>query len=67
MAFYDLKKEDRVILVSKMNAEILSELKAGKQKHILAYFFNEDTYIRKTAYLAIGRIYKEEEKLQKNI
>jgi HEAT repeat protein len=67
MAFYDLKKEDRVILVSKMNAKILGELKSNKSIKIYSYFSDEDTYIRKTAYLAIGRIYKTEEKLHLRI
>ncbi|HXB40901.1 MAG TPA: HEAT repeat domain-containing protein [Bacteroidia bacterium] len=67
MAFYDLKKEDRVVLVSEMNAEILNELKLNKSIKIYSYFSDEDTYIRKTAYLAIGKIYKREEKLQMGI
>ena len=58
MSFYDLSKEKRVELVAKMNAVIESELSAGKNTAILRYASDEDTYIRKSAYLAIGKIYK---------
>ncbi len=57
MSFYDLNKSERIELVDKINQQILSELKSGKQKYILDYFSDEDTYIRKTGYLAIGKIY----------
>lgn len=64
MSFYDLSKSERIELVDKINQQILSELKnarlpdgQGKQKNILDYFSDEDTYIRKTGYLAIGKIY----------
>jgi len=64
MSFYDLSKEQRVKLVEEINAHILSEIKSKKQTYILNYFSDEDTYIRKTAYLAIGKIYKAEENLR---
>jgi HEAT repeat protein len=67
MSFYDLSKPKRVELVEKINAEILSELKSAKSKAILNYFSDEDTYIRKTAYLALGKIYKIEKHLHKDI
>lgn len=67
MPFYDLSKSQRFELVEKMNKQILSELKTGKSNHILNYFSDEDTYIRKTAYLAFGKIYKAEKELRKII
>ena len=67
MSFYDLSKEQRVKLVEEINSTILSEIKKRQQKSILAYFSDEDTYIRKTAYLAIGKIYKTEINLQNDI
>ena len=67
MAFYDLKKEDRVELVEKISKEIFDELSAGKQEKIVIYFSDEDTYIRKTGYLAIGRIYKANQRLQPRV
>ena len=67
MAFYDLPKEDRNTLVKEINSRILLEIKGARQKSILSYFSDEDTYIRKTAYLAIGKIYVAEEKLKRKI
>jgi len=67
MAFYDLSKEKRSALVEQMNREIFSELSSGKLNMLEAYFADEDTYIRKTAYLATGRIYKANEGLQEKI
>lgn len=67
MAFYDLDKASRVKLVNIINEKILSDLKTNQQKNLLNYFSDEDTYIRKSAYLAIGKIYKNDPKLQKKI
>lgn len=67
MAFYDLSKSEREELVAEINKHIFSELKNRSERHILAYFSDEDTYIRKSGYLAIGRIYKANESLQKRI
>jgi hypothetical protein len=67
MAFYDLDKNERVQLAERLNAEILSEIRSGSSEKISEYFSDEDTYIRKTAYLAIGRIYKANDDLQKKI
>lgn len=67
MAFYDLDKKERITLVEQMNAVILSEIRSGKAKQLRDYFSDEDTYIRKTAYLAIGKIYKANEALRKKI
>lgn len=67
MAFYDLSKEERQKVVERITGEIKKELGSGKHKLTLAYFSDEDTYIRKAAYLAIGRIYKEDNPLQKKI
>ncbi|MBK7182270.1 MAG: HEAT repeat domain-containing protein [Bacteroidetes bacterium] len=36
-------------------------------ENILTYFSDEDTYIRKSAYIALGRIYKANIPLQKSI
>lgn len=57
MAYYSLSKEDRMQLSEKIGKEIFADIKAGKKAHILHYFSDEDTYIRKAGYLATGRIY----------
>ncbi|HEX8516385.1 MAG TPA: HEAT repeat domain-containing protein [Bacteroidia bacterium] len=67
MAFYDLDKEKRIELVAEMNKVILSGISTGNNTHLIQYFSDEDTYIRKTAYLAIGRIYKANAHLQGQI
>lgn len=65
--FYDLNKQERLEVVRKINEQILLEINRGKTKFILEHFSNEDTYIRKTAYLAIGKIYKAHKDLHSPI
>lgn len=71
MAFYDLSKDKRAELVERIKANILSELKNGRASTPLSltmnYFSDDDTYIRKSAYLSVGRIYLENESLQPKI
>ena len=64
MGFYDLNKEQRNILVDKINKEIHSDLKAKNENHIKKYFSDDDTYIRKTAYLSVGKIYMSEKNIR---
>ncbi len=66
MAFYDLPKEDRNSLVIEITNNITDNLNADLLNYILLYFADEDTYIRKTAYLAIGKIYNRCLYLQNN-
>lgn len=58
MGFYDLSKEQRVDLVHTIESDILHDLQKKRTETILKYFSDEDTYIRKTGYLGIGKIYK---------
>lgn len=67
MAFYDLEKQERDKLVAEINAKILADLKTTSTGNCIYYFADEDTYIRKTAYLAIGKIYKSTADLRKKI
>lgn len=64
LGFYDLDKTERDHLVGQINEDISGDLASGKKDMLQKYFSDEDTYIRKTAYLAIGRIYNANEKLQ---
>lgn len=57
MGFYELSKAERLDWVAKISDDILNDLKAGQSEKIHVYFSDEDTYIRKSAYLSIGRIY----------
>ena len=67
MAFYDLPKQERIHVIAEMSNEILSEIKSGKFKNTFSYFSNEDTYIRKGAYLSVGRLYFSNKALQPKI
>lgn len=67
MGFYDLPKEERNVLVTKINQDILDDLILNKTENIIHYFSDEDTYIRKTGYLAIGKIFYSNPELQKRI
>lgn len=67
MGFYDLPKEERITLVDSINRDIQRDLSDGKENNIIAYFSDEDTYIRKTGYLTIGKLYKEKEDLRTSI
>ncbi|UCE14155.1 MAG: HEAT repeat domain-containing protein [Candidatus Heimdallarchaeota archaeon] len=67
MGFYDLSKVEREKLFEKMREEIRSDVKQGTKKKIHQYCGDEDTYIRKNAYLILGRAYRDEEGLQQKI
>ncbi len=67
MAFYDLTKEERTVLVDKINQSIEADLVANSNNMISMYFSDEDTYVRKAAYIAIGRIFYAQPKLQSTI
>lgn len=67
MAFYDLSKSERQELTQQIIRNILVDLEQETYESIQGYFSDEDTYIRKTAYLAIGRLFYENPKLQKTI
>lgn len=67
MAFYDLSKEERIILVEKINQKIATDLSSNQVDYIIQYFSDEDTYIRKTAYLAIGKLFYAQPELQELI
>ncbi len=67
MAFYDLNKDERVKLVEGINYAVAADIEKGKQKNILSYFSDEDTYIRKTGYQAVGKVYAADTNARKNI
>ncbi|MEX0287891.1 MAG: HEAT repeat domain-containing protein [Flavobacteriaceae bacterium] len=67
MGFYDLSKEERQQLVHRITADIEADLQEGSTQHLHRYFSDEDTYIRKSGYQALGKIYKAEESLRSEI
>jgi vesicle coat complex subunit len=64
MAFYDLPKTERINIVEKISNDILNDIECGNFKNIISYFSDEDTYIRKSAYLSVGRLYFSHKILQ---
>ncbi|WP_282043785.1 HEAT repeat domain-containing protein [Winogradskyella flava] len=64
MAFYDLSKPERHQLVEKINQEILADLSQDENTNIVRFFSDDDTYVRKTGYLAIGKLFYTRPKLQ---
>lgn len=64
MGFYDLSKQDRAKLVKKIHEGILSDLQTNQTAQLLMYFSSGDTYIRKSAYIATGRIFTAKPALQ---
>ena len=59
MSFYNLSKIERLAVVETINNEIREDVGRGETARVLRYFSDEDTYIRKSGYLAIGKLYKE--------
>lgn len=62
MAFYNNSKEKRKLIVKKINDDILADININSTYKLLEYFENGDTYIRKTAYIAVGNIIRKDEK-----
>lgn len=67
MGFYDLLVKEREKLVKKIEEEIKNNLRDHSYQNITKYFSNEDTYIRKIAYLSVTRVYFSNTNLQSKI
>ncbi|WP_040280596.1 HEAT repeat domain-containing protein [Psychroserpens damuponensis] len=67
MAFYDLSKPEREQLVQQINQTVFNDISQHNITKIYTYFSDEDTYIRKTAYLAIGKIFYSQPEFQVRI
>jgi len=67
MGFYDLDKNQRDKLVHQIGEHVAVDLRSGTKIWLQRYFSDEDTYIRKTAYLAVGRIYNADKNLHSAI
>ncbi len=67
MAFYDLSKEERVKKAAEIQFQLREAVKNTNEDTFLAYFSDEDLYIRKAAYLGVGRIYNSEVALREPI
>lgn len=67
MPFYDFDKDKRQVLVQQMQASIKTGSTKKDLQKIAVFFEGKDTYIRKSAYCCIGKIYKNEALVRKNI
>ncbi|MES2678752.1 MAG: HEAT repeat domain-containing protein [Bacteroidota bacterium] len=67
MAFYDLTKEERANLVKGMHQFMAREIENNSLKKMKLYFSDNDTYIRKSAYIILGRIYRSVSESRENI
>ncbi|HTN45478.1 MAG TPA: HEAT repeat domain-containing protein [Flavipsychrobacter sp.] len=67
MSFYNLNKQERSDAVATIKKVILQECAGRCINKTLTYFSDEDTYIRKAAYLSTGRIYFKHEDLRERI
>ncbi len=67
MSFYDLTKDQRIKAVEAINNSIRDELQRGDVINLIQYFYDPDTYIRKSAYLVVGRIYSSDRTLRSKI
>ncbi len=67
MNFYDLPKSERLIINDNIYSEIQTDFMAGSNGNIIKYASDPDTYIRKCAYLAVGKIYRQNRALSNKI
>jgi len=67
MGYYDMPKEERKVFVQKMREEIIEDLKKGENTRILHCASDNDVYIRKNVSLILGRAYRDQESLRRDI
>ncbi len=60
MTFYELSKVERIKLVRQIHQHICGDIAKKNIVYIYKYFSDEDTYIRKSAYIEIGKIYNQD-------
>jgi len=65
MSFYSRNKKQREEQVAKIKADVFAGIQKNQLNLLINYFSDEDTYIRKAAYLSIGRIYVDDKAIQK--
>lgn len=54
-------------LVGEIYAALLRDVQQGEMEYFKKYFSDKDTYIRKAAYQAVGKIYHAEDKLRSKV
>jgi hypothetical protein len=59
-----MSKQERIALADTIKKDIMQDLTGDQFRKTRKYFADDDTYIRKAAYLAIGQIYFSSKELQ---
>lgn len=67
MGFYNLAKEERSKRVQQIHHDLFANLGNNETNKVIEYFSDDDTYIRKTAYKAIGKIFNQELQFRQSI
>jgi len=67
LSFYELSKEQRQQLVEQINRELLVCFQRNQPDGIVAWFADEDTYIRKAAYQSTGKIWKSNPDMREGV
>jgi hypothetical protein len=67
MAFYDLSKSQRNERVTEITTQLKTDFGRNTTTYVTHHFSDTDTYIRKTAYVATGRIYLANHELRSAI
>ncbi len=67
MKYYEFSKFDRIKIKKSIYENIFNDLNHGLFNNLLKYSTDPDTYMRKNAYLCIGKIYIENPELRNKI
>ena len=67
MRFYDLSKSERAALVERIHHEVESSLRRGSIGPLREYAASRDTYVRRHAYVTVGRLFREDLSLRSRI
>ena len=67
MSYYELSKEERTHFFQNQKKLIKDDLQKNKEDAFLKFAQDNDTYIRKNAYLILSRLYLNNEELKINI
>lgn len=67
MAYYDLSKTERVKTAKQIREALEQDLQGQQNKKFLLYFDDADTYIRKVAYISVGKMFKDRVDIRKEV
>jgi len=67
MGYYDLPKEEREQYKSLIENAIVSSIKINAPNEVMTFLSDNDTYVRKVAYQAIGVLYKQNKEIRPSI